>query len=156
MGTVVAETQGTLREIEQHLDRFFRNPADRSGLAGTGPMFDQVCGVLALLGYDEPVAALRNVQQAIVRYTDPAIEAEPDEFNRIAQNLGLTRRRDASWRTAQEITDVLRGLDPRDPVKYDFAICHLGVSRQCPSRRDEAKCERCVLRSVCVHWTGRR
>jgi chemosensory pili system protein ChpA (sensor histidine kinase/response regulator) len=88
MGTVVAETQGTLREIEQHLDRFFRNPADRSGLAGTGPMFDQVCGVLALLGYDEPVAALRNVQQAIVRYTDPAIEAEPDEFNRIAQNLG--------------------------------------------------------------------
>ena len=34
MGTVVAETQGTLREIEQRLDRFFRNPAERSDLAG--------------------------------------------------------------------------------------------------------------------------
>ena len=29
MNTVVVETQATLREIEQRLDRFFRNPADR-------------------------------------------------------------------------------------------------------------------------------
>ena len=43
-------------------------------------------------------------------------------------------------------------LDPRDPVKYDFALCHLGVSRECPSRRDAAKCARCVVRDVCRHW----
>ena len=34
MGTVVAETQSTLREIEQRLDRFFRNPAERDRPAG--------------------------------------------------------------------------------------------------------------------------
>ena len=73
-------------------------------------------------------------------------------IHRIAQNLGLTARRDASWRTAEEITASLRRFDPDDPVKYDFAICHLGVSRQCPSRRDEAKCGACVLRASCVHW----
>lgn len=72
--------------------------------------------------------------------------------HRIARNLGLTRRKDASWRTATEITAGLARLDPRDPVKYDFAICHLGVSRDCPSRRDETKCARCELRSVCRHW----
>src|SRR5512137_110201 len=88
MGTVVAETQATLREIEQRLDRFFRNPSERSGLAGTTGMFDQVCGVLSLLGYDDPVAALRNVQQSIARFTDASVEPEPEEFGRIAQNLG--------------------------------------------------------------------
>lgn len=73
-------------------------------------------------------------------------------IHRIAQNLGLTERRDASWRTAEEITTRLRRFDPDDPVKYDFALCHLGVSRQCPSRRDEDKCRSCALRQVCRHW----
>lgn len=72
---------------------------------------------------------------------------------RIGRNLGLTERVDASWRTAEEITASLRAFDADDPVKYDFAICHLGVSRDCPSRRDDLCCERCVLRPVCRHWT---
>ena len=71
---------------------------------------------------------------------------------RIGRNLRLTERRDASWRTAEEITASLRVLDPADPVKYDFALCHLGVSRACPSRRDRELCERCVLRRAGRHW----
>jgi chemosensory pili system protein ChpA (sensor histidine kinase/response regulator) len=88
MGTVVTETQSTLREIEQRLDRFFRNPAEREDLPATTAMFDQVCGVLSLLGYEDPVAALRNVQESIGRFADAAIAPEPEEFSRIAQNLG--------------------------------------------------------------------
>jgi len=72
--------------------------------------------------------------------------------HRIGRNLRLTERQTSSWRTAEEITASLRGLDPADPVKYDFALCHLGVSRRCPSRRDPAVCEACALRSVCRHW----
>ncbi|MBZ0122053.1 MAG: DUF2400 domain-containing protein, partial [Sandaracinaceae bacterium] len=72
--------------------------------------------------------------------------------HRIAKNLGLTERNDASWRTAEEITASLRRLDPLDPVKYDFALCHLGISRQCPSRRDPDKCDACVLRPSCRVW----
>lgn len=72
--------------------------------------------------------------------------------HRIAQNLGLTKRKDASWRTAEEVTAALRLLDPDDPVKYDFALCHHGVSRECPSRRVDAKCGACVLRGVCVAY----
>jgi uncharacterized protein (TIGR02757 family) len=71
--------------------------------------------------------------------------------HRIARNLGLTTRNDASWRTAEEITARLRTFDPADPVKYDFAICHLGVSRACPSRRDPERCAPCSLRPVCIH-----
>jgi chemosensory pili system protein ChpA (sensor histidine kinase/response regulator) len=88
MGTVVAETQSTLREIEQRLDQFFRNPAERHDLPATTAMFDQVCGVLSLLGYEDPVSALRNVQESIGRFADAAIAPEPEEFGRIAQNLG--------------------------------------------------------------------
>ena len=88
MGTVVTETQATLREIEQRLDHFFRNPLERTDLPATTAMFDQVCGVLSLLGYEDPVAALRNVQSSIARFADAKIAPEPDEFGRIAQNLG--------------------------------------------------------------------
>ncbi len=88
MGTVVAETQATLREIEQRLDRFFRAPTERGELAATDPMFDQVCGVLSVLGHEEPVAALRNVQQAVRAFADPAQTVDATEFPRVAQNLG--------------------------------------------------------------------
>lgn len=73
-------------------------------------------------------------------------------IQRIAHNVGLTERTDASWRTAEEITAALRRFDPLDPVKYDFALCHLGISGACPSRRDESLCAACVLRPSCRHW----
>jgi chemosensory pili system protein ChpA (sensor histidine kinase/response regulator) len=88
MGTVVVETQSTLRDIEQRLDRFFRNPAERGELEATAPMFDQVCGVLSVLGADEPVAALRSVQASVRNFADPKAPAQPEEFARIAGNLG--------------------------------------------------------------------
>ena len=89
---------------------------------------------------------------------DPALLVIPVDTHvqRIAQNLWLTRRRDASWRTAEEITSSLRRFDPRDPVKYDFALCHLGISRRCPSRRDPDLCGECVLRTVCRRWVSSR
>jgi uncharacterized protein (TIGR02757 family) len=69
--------------------------------------------------------------------------------HRVARCLGLTRRRDASWRTAEEITAGLRTLDPEDPVRYDFALCHLGMSGTCPARRDPRRCAACPLREAC-------
>lgn len=73
---------------------------------------------------------------------------------RISRNLGLTARATASWKVAEEITSVFRRFDPTDPVKYDFALCHMGVSRQCPSRRDPDKCARCVLKPACRQWSA--
>lgn len=73
-------------------------------------------------------------------------------IHRIGRNLRLTERRSADWKASQEITSALREFDARDPVKYDFALCHLGVSRDCPSRRDEAACAKCVLKTVCRQW----
>jgi uncharacterized protein (TIGR02757 family) len=73
---------------------------------------------------------------------------------RVARCLGLTRRKDASWRTAEEITRALRRVDPDDPVRFDFALCHLGMSGLCPARRDPARCAACPLAAACA--SGRR
>ena len=69
--------------------------------------------------------------------------------HRVARCLGLTRRRDASWRTAEEITAALRRVDAEDPVRFDFALCHLGMSGACPARPDRARCAGCPLAPAC-------
>lgn len=69
---------------------------------------------------------------------------------RISRNIGLTRRSNPDWRMAEEITDALAKLDPVDPVKYDFALCRLGILEKCPSALDADACAECLIRDVCV------
>ena len=76
-------------------------------------------------------------------------------IHKLARNLGLTRRKDLSWKTAHEITRALATFDPSDPVKYDFSLCHMGMVQRCPSRRDPRKCEGCGVMPVCRHWAIR-
>ncbi|MBP7654029.1 TIGR02757 family protein [Candidatus Dependentiae bacterium] len=44
------------------------------------------------------------------------------------RNTGMTLRKTNDWQTASEITEYLKKIEPEDPLKYDFAICHLGMS----------------------------
>ena len=68
---------------------------------------------------------------------------------RIGHALGLCSRPDPSRRTADELTSSLRALDPEDPVRFDFALCHLGISGGCRGERIEAVCGSCDLRAAC-------
>jgi len=69
---------------------------------------------------------------------------------RISANLGLTKRKTRDWKMAEEITGALKRLDPNDPVKYDFALCRLGILDKCPNKVDRLKCTECLLRDICV------
>jgi uncharacterized protein (TIGR02757 family) len=73
---------------------------------------------------------------------------------RVGQCLGLTRYRSPGWRMASDITASLRRIDPVDPVKYDFSLCHLGMMDACGFRRVQRD-SRCPLRGVC-RPAGRR
>jgi uncharacterized protein (TIGR02757 family) len=73
-------------------------------------------------------------------------------IHKLAKNLGFTKRKDVSWETAEEITRALACFDPKDPVKHDFSLCHLGMLQRCPSRKDAKKCEGCGVMAVCRHW----
>lgn len=69
---------------------------------------------------------------------------------RISKLLGLTSRSSSDWRMAEEVTGALRELDPTDPVKYDFALCRLGILDECPSRVDPVKCDKCLIKELCI------
>jgi uncharacterized protein (TIGR02757 family) len=45
----------------------------------------------------------------------------------IARRVRLTRYRSPGWPMAMDLTRRLRRLDPRDPVKYDFAFHRMGL-----------------------------
>lgn len=70
--------------------------------------------------------------------------------HRIAGLLGLTARKTADWRAAEEVTAGLRELDPADPVRYDFALAHLGISGACTGSFEPSVCPSCPLRPVCA------
>ena len=88
MQTVVLEMHTLLREVEQRLDRFFRDPAQRSELPALDGMLEQMASVLALLGFEEVVAALDDARATVRRYADPATAADETDFGRLAGNLG--------------------------------------------------------------------
>ena len=64
---------------------------------------------------------------------------------KISHCLGLTKRSSPDWKTAKEITNSLQEFDPEDPLKYDFALCHYGISGLCKGEKDIDVCSSCVL-----------
>jgi uncharacterized protein (TIGR02757 family) len=74
---------------------------------------------------------------------------------RVGRCLGLTRYTSPGWQMARDITASLRRLDPHDPVKYDFALCHIGMMNACvfnraAAPRDPAVAgQNCPLNGVC-------
>jgi uncharacterized protein (TIGR02757 family) len=72
--------------------------------------------------------------------------------HRIGRFIGLTNRKDLSWKTAEDVTRRLRMLDAADPVRFDFALSHLGISGTCAARRDARRCAGCPLKPICRYW----
>src|SRR5579863_4440431 len=46
---------------------------------------------------------------------------------RVARKLGLLKRTQDDWKAVDELTQSLRKLDAKDPIKYDFALFGLGA-----------------------------
>jgi uncharacterized protein (TIGR02757 family) len=74
----------------------------------------------------------------------------------IAYHLGLTARRSRSWGAVEEVSESLRRIDPIDPVRYDFVLCHTGISGDCPKERDLSVCGPCSVRPDCRLWRRTR
>jgi hypothetical protein len=70
-----------------------------------------------------------GVDLGIWRGVDPGALVIPLDAHIITlgRRLKLTRYRSPGWRMALDITASLRRLDPRDPVKYDFALHRMGL-----------------------------
>lgn len=74
---------------------------------------------------------------------------------RLGRCLQLTKRASPGWRMAADITASLRAFDADDPVKYDFAICHVGMMNACGFNRAQGDSQ-CPLRGACRPRPRRR
>ena len=67
---------------------------------------------------------------------------------RVGRCLKLTRYTSPGMPMALDITRALRALDPADPIKYDFSVCHLGMMNACGFETPRGNTH-CPLKGVC-------
>lgn len=84
-------------------------------------------------------------------FVDPAKLVIPldTHVHRIATFLGLSDRKSGDWKAARALTDNLARFDAADPVRYDFALCRLGILDLCSRKQRKENCDVCLLRDVC-------
>jgi uncharacterized protein (TIGR02757 family) len=98
---------------------FFSSPADGSACKRLNPFLRWM---VRREGVD--LGVWRAVEpRALVIPLDAHVHA-------IARRVRLTAYRSPGWAMALDITKRLRRLDPEDPVKYDFALFCMGLTRQ--------------------------
>ncbi|WP_304129928.1 TIGR02757 family protein [Ignavibacterium album] len=49
---------------------------------------------------------------------------------KISFRLGLTKRKNVSWKMAEEITENLKKFDKDDPVRFDYSLCHFDMIKE--------------------------
>lgn len=74
---------------------------------------------------------------------------------RLGRCLRLTRYVSPGWRMAADITASLRRLDPEDPVRFDFSLCHVGMMNACGFGRQQGDSQ-CPLKGLCRPRVRRR
>ncbi len=72
----------------------------------------------------------------------------------VSRRLGLTRRKTADWTAARQITRRLARFDPADPVRFDYALCRIGIFGICRKDPRQSRCGECLAREACP--VGRR
>ena len=72
---------------------------------------------------------------------------------RVGRCLGLTRYRSPGWRMAADITAALRRIDPDDPAKFDFSMCHIGMMNACGFGKKIGDAQ-CPLKGSCRPRAG--
>jgi len=63
-----------------------------------------------------------------VRQSDLIMPLDTHTFS-VSRRLGLLNRNQCDMRAAIELTETLRGFDPHDPLKYDFALYRIGQEK---------------------------
>ena len=74
---------------------------------------------------------------------------------RLGRCLRLTRYTSPGWKMASEITASLRNVDARDPVRYDFALCHVGMMNACGFGKPQRDSQ-CPLKGLCYPKAKRK
>jgi len=98
-----------------------------------------------------------DVDLGVWRVVTPARLIVPLDTHviRLSRCLRLTRYVSPGWRMAADVTASLRRLDPADPVRFDFSLCHVGMMNACGFGRSQGDSQ-CPLKGLCRPRTRRR
>jgi uncharacterized protein (TIGR02757 family) len=69
-------------------------------------------------------------------------------IGRLSKILGLSNKQTINLKTAIEITEGFKKICPQDPVKYDFALCRIGILENCTGKKNNY-CPDCELAEFC-------
>ena len=67
----------------------------------------------------------------------------------ISEMIGLSVGKTANHRAMMKITQFMQRLDPIDPIRFDFALAHLGISKSCKKMWISEICTNCPLQRIC-------
>ncbi|MBA3033206.1 MAG: Hpt domain-containing protein [Gammaproteobacteria bacterium] len=87
MHQVAKEILVSLAVIEQTLDSFFRNPAQRDDLVQLNKPLNQITGALTVLGQDRAVEVLRECGARIATFSAELYMPEQNDFEEVAAML---------------------------------------------------------------------
>jgi uncharacterized protein (TIGR02757 family) len=92
-----------------------------------------------------------DIDKGIWRSLSPAKLIIPLDTHiyRISRFLKLTRLKTPGWKMAKEITQSLKEIDPDDPLKFDFPLCHFSIQSRCLSGERSRLCDLCSIRKRC-------
>ncbi|WP_334157044.1 hybrid sensor histidine kinase/response regulator [Oryzomicrobium sp.] len=146
LSQVAREMQSNLQQIEQILDTFFRNPANRADLPGVSPLIKQVAGALAMLGQNGAVHAINGCDAIVAGFAASDAAPDPAACEQVAQTLSalgffidtLPRelaRQDSGGKKRKGGPDFdafVQGLGPRDaqPEAAEPATVEQEIARQ--------------------------
>jgi uncharacterized protein (TIGR02757 family) len=91
-----------------------------------------------------------DVDTGLWKHIDKAKLIVPVDIHmsRLCRILGFHGLKTVSLAMAVKITEAFRGIEPADPVKYDFALSRIGIVKNCTGRR-RSGCEFCELFKFC-------
>ena len=70
-----------------------------------------------------------GIDLGLWRCVDPATLFLPVDTHilQVLRRLRWTQSKTANWRLCLAATDRLRRIDPKDPIRFDFSLCHLSM-----------------------------
>lgn len=89
MKVVVAQIKESLREVEQALDAFFRNPADKSPLQLTDQHFRQAVSIFDMLNQAIPASIVQACQKFVQLFQQDSYQAQTAQFELVAESLSM-------------------------------------------------------------------
>jgi uncharacterized protein (TIGR02757 family) len=92
-----------------------------------------------------------NIDFGLWRFMEKNVLVIPLDANvfKIGRCHGWTGQRAQTWKAACDITGVLKGFCPEDPLKYDFLLCHvIGIGGGCTGVQKQGCEGRCFSDEV--------